>query len=184
MAEKYEMTANQFQGQTAWLAVISVFHGRPRSTGTGDGPSPEVAVLVLGSHGGILEGRQDRLPSSPTGGDLFDRDPHPSSPAVPGTEVRLRGPRRGLACGRQPAWVDLAEEAAEEDQAAESAPADAEDTAVQLELEMATAALGANQRAAELQASEAFADHGRVQRPGARNFDLAARAKGICSRWW
>ena len=58
---------------------------------------------------------------------------------------------RGLAT--QGVLGDLVEEAAEEDQAAESAPADAEDTAVD-ELEW-PAALGANQRG-DNSASEAF----------------------------
>ena len=99
------------------------------------------------------------------GGDLFDRDPHPELPACFGDRKAVA---KLVGVGRAGKLGDLVEEAAEEDQAAESAPADAEDTAVD-ELEWPPRPL-VRTGVATTQASEAFGPMVAAE-ARARNFD-------------
>ena len=142
--------------------------GDGSSLGCGSGP---------GSH--EASWKEDKIACLVTmGGDLFDRDPHPELPACFRDRKAVAKLVRGLASQGSPG--DLVEETAEEDQAAESAPADAEDTAVD-ELGMATAALGANQRG-DNSSQRGFWTDGGGRGPSTKL--RLCRAKGIRSRWW
>ena len=168
MAEKRDLKTNQFQDKTLASAVIGVPRvavvemdgGRFLARGCGSGP---------GSH--EASWKEDKIACLVTmGGDLFDRDPHPELPACFGDRKAVAKLVRGLAA--QGALGDLVEEAAEEDQAAESAPADAEDTAVD-ELEWPPRPL-VRTSVATTQASEAFGPMVAAE-ARARNFDRAER---------
>ena len=168
MAEKRDLKTNQFQDKTLASAVIGVPRvavvemdgGRFLARGCGSGP---------GSH--EASWKEDKIACLVTmGGDLFDRDPHPELPACFRDRKAVAKLVRGLAA--QEALGDLVEEAAEEDQAAESAPADAEDTAVD-ELEWPPRPL-VRTSVATTQASEAFGPMVAAE-ARARNFDRAER---------
>ena len=168
MAEKRDLKTNQFQDKTLASAVIGVPRvavvemdgGRFLARGCGSGP---------GSH--EASWKEDKIACLVTmGGDLFDRDPHPELPACFRDRKAVAKLVRGLAA--QGALGDLVEEAAEEDQAAESAPADAEDTAVD-ELEWPPRPL-VRTSVATTQASEAFGPMVAAE-ARARNFDRAER---------